>query len=246
MSIGRKELEGIITTADFDNLMGEVENDWFECKSEPYQVRNEAGKRELAKDVSSFANAQGGYIFIGIKTKTSATHFGDEVEGIRVFEQGLVDTEKYHDLIRAWIYPEIEKISIQWIPSNNDSGKGLVVIKIPQQEESSKPFLIRKCLDGEKHVEIMFGYSERKRDKSQPLTVVDLQRALQSGFNYEGLLKERLDSIEASVELLTSQSLTGQEKSNIEKITDERIEKTLGHDDIRKKRILILIAYPSK
>ena len=70
MSLSIEQLGQITDSADFDLLISEVENDWFDCKSQPYQLQdNQAAKRELAKDVSSFANETGGYIFIGVKTK---------------------------------------------------------------------------------------------------------------------------------------------------------------------------------
>src|SRR3990172_6449819 len=141
MTLGREKLNQIVTNSDFDQLIGEVENVCFDCKSQPYQVQHEAGKRELAKDVSSFANAQGGIILIGIKTKKSATHFGDEIEEIRPSAQGLVNTSQYKDIIKAWIYPEIEGVEVEWMPTKSDATKGVVAVKIPTPKESLKPFL---------------------------------------------------------------------------------------------------------
>ena len=104
----RETLAKIVETRTFDTLIGEIENDWFDCKKEPYQIQNESAKRELAKDVSSFANVGGGYIFIGVRTNHSAQHFGDEVEDSHPFPQNLVNTTQYRDILRTWIYPEIE------------------------------------------------------------------------------------------------------------------------------------------
>lgn len=105
--MNKEQLQEIITTTNFDSLIGQIENDWFDCKGEPHQLQNEYGKRELAKDVSSFANYEGGFIFIGVKTKQGTEHFGDEVESLRPFAQNLVDITQYRDVIRSWIYPEI-------------------------------------------------------------------------------------------------------------------------------------------
>lgn len=75
MTIGDGQLQQIVDSSTFDTLIGEVENAEFECKAQPYAIETDSGKRELAKDASAFANASGGFIFIGIKTKPSATHF---------------------------------------------------------------------------------------------------------------------------------------------------------------------------
>jgi len=200
----RKKLENIITISDFEQLIGEVENDWFECKSQPYQLEKDKDKRELAKDVTSLANIQGGYILIGIKTKMSTIHFGDEIEEIRPFKQELVNSTQYYDVIKHWTYPEVKDIDIQWSAKKSNKQKGCLVIKIPQQKESLKPFLITKTLDDKKIVETIFGYSERKRETSPPLSVVDLQKALRLGFHYENQLKERFDSLEVQLKQLTN------------------------------------------
>lgn len=242
----KDELNNIITNSDFDQLIGEVENVWFDCKSQPYQVQNDAGKRELAKDVSSFANKHGGYILIGIKTKTSTAHFGDEVEEIRPFAQGLVNTSQYKDIIRSWIYPETEGIEVEWMPIKQDSTKGVVVIKIPEQKESLKPFLIVKTLDGNKQVETIFGYAERKGDNSQPLAVIELQRALRSGFNYENQLKERLDGMEILLKQTTEQNHADFQKKTNTKEIELRITKVLAHDDLSRARTITFSAYPNE
>ena len=197
MALSKEKLNEIISATDFDQLIGEVENLYFDCKSSPYQVQNDSNKRELAKDVTSFANIQGGYILVGVKTKKSLTHFGDEVEEIRPFAQTLVNITQYKDILKDWIYPELEDVEVEWKPTKSNTAKGIIVIKIPFQRESIKPFLIVKTLDGNKQVETVFGYAERKGENSQTLKVADLQRALRSGFNYENTLKEKLAGMEA-------------------------------------------------
>jgi len=246
MALSREEFNKIIETADFDRLIGEVENVWFDCKDRPYQVQDDAGKRELAKDVSSFLNIQGGVILIGIKTKKSRVRFGDEVERVRPFAQGLVNTSQYENIIKGWIYPEPEGIEVVWKPTKADSTKGIILIKIPIQKESIKPFLIVKTLDGNKQVETFFGYVERKNDSSRPLTVIDLQRALRSGFNYENVLKQKLEGMETLLRQTAEQNYTASgEKINTEKI-ETRIAKCLEHREMGKKRNIILSAYPNQ
>lgn len=49
-------------------------------------------KKELAKDVSSFANSkEGGYIFIGIGTKKENHKLGDVVDEINCLDANLID-----------------------------------------------------------------------------------------------------------------------------------------------------------
>lgn len=240
-----QRLKEIIASSEFDALVGEVENDWFECKGQPYHLKDDdTGKRELVKDVSSFANYKGGYIFIGIKTKKSPTHFGDEVEEIRPFESHLVDTNQYQNIIRSWIYPELEEITITWMPVKEN--RGIVVIHIPPQKDTLKPFIIKNVLDEKKKVEIVFGYAERRRDNSQPLSVIDLQRALRSGLNFENTLKERLDSLEALIKQSTNSVSKSQNQGELADLIDKRITNTLSSGKLGQSRALIITAYPNQ
>jgi len=246
MAISREKFNEVIIASDFDQLIGEVENIWFDCKSQPYQIELDSGKRELAKDISSFLNAQGGVILIGIKTKPSTIHFGDEIEEIRPFIQGLVNTSQYKDVIKSWIYPEADEIEVEWKPMKNDSKKGIVIIRMPAQKDAIKPFLITKTLDEKKRIEMFFGYAERKGDNSQPLSIIDLQKTLRSGFNYENKIKERFDGMEAILKQSTTKELFDLEKKNINDKVNARIEKTIEYDNMNQKKLIILSAYPKE
>ena len=171
-------LRAIVDTKQFEKLIGTVENECFDCKSQPYRLaQSETAKRELAKDVSAFANAQGGYIFIGLRTERSATHFGDEVKDVRPFERRLLDPDRYYKVIADWVFPALENLRVEWFEVA-DRGKGVAVISVPPQNAATKPFLITRTLDEKKAVEILFGYAKRRGDATAPRSVVDLQRAL--------------------------------------------------------------------
>lgn len=239
------ELQEIISRADFKALIGQIENDWFDCKGQPYQIDNDTGKRELAKDVSSFANADGGFIFIGIKTKQSPVHLGDEVEEMRPFAQTLVNTTQYRDIICSWVHPEIDGLSVQWIET--EKGKGIVIITIPPQKSATKPFLIVRTLNemGRK-IEIVFGYVHRKGDTNQPLAVKDLQKVLRSGLHYEEQLEERLDSVETLLKNVVHENQAEIQKKTDGKRIAQRIEKALEHEDLKNERTIIISAYPNQ
>jgi len=239
------ELLETISRADFKALVGQIENDWFDCKGQPYQIDSDAGKRELAKDTSSFANADGGFVFVGIKTKRSIAHLGDEIEELRPFLQTLVNTTQYRDVIRSWVHPEIEDLTVQWIET--EKGKGIVVIKIPPQKSATKPFLIARTLDevGRK-VETIFGYVQRKGDTNQPLAVKDLQKVMRSGLHYEEQLEKRLDGMEVLLKNVVYQNQTETQKKTDGERTAQRIEKALEHNDLRDRRTIIISAYPNQ
>ncbi len=63
VTLSLDDIKRIVDSADLDKFIGEIENQFFDAKGAPY--RFDAGKdeyRELAKDVSAFANSGGGYI----------------------------------------------------------------------------------------------------------------------------------------------------------------------------------------
>ena len=85
------DVHRIVLEGAWDSLVGEAEGDYLECKAAPYELSSDVGRFELAKDVCSFANAGGGYIFIGIRTRKGATQHGDIVQAVRFIPQGLFD-----------------------------------------------------------------------------------------------------------------------------------------------------------
>lgn len=105
--ISLERLKNIIQQGGFESLKDQLENEFLECKREPYQIDQDSNKRELAKDVSSFANIDGGYILIGIQTEKSELHPFDIISKISYIEENLIDSKKYYNIIKEWIYPEI-------------------------------------------------------------------------------------------------------------------------------------------
>ena len=244
-----KELKKIISDGDFDSLIGKIENDFFDCKSQSYNLKKEYSKRELAKDVSSFANLNGGYILIGPKTDKSKTNFGDEITEIALLNQTLVNLNQYKDVIKDWIYPdEIQGIKVYWKAKKNNKNKGIIVIEIPPQKESLKPFLISKIVEEERKIsETIFGYAERKGDRSDPKKIKDIYRIMRDGLLYDKNIENRFDNLEsllASNQQQTQREEQIQKNEEIGKIIRERINTILKVSDMKNQRAIILIAYP--
>lgn len=246
MALDINRLKEIIASGEFNTLIGEFENEWFDCKAQPYHLKDNKSSRELAKDVSSFANAVGGYILLGVQTERNETHLGDEVTEIKPFEAGLVNREQYFRIIKEWVYPEVEGMTIDWLLSKENSGKGIVVIKVPAQTDANKPFLIKNVLEGQKQVEIMFGYAERRRDNSEPYTVRDLQAALRFGLNYDRNVSKRFDDLEDQLRQLTTRSLGALNEENIFEIINNRISAAVSNADLENNRVFALTAFPEQ
>lgn len=242
-----EELEKVLSDGDFDSLIGKIENDFFDCKNQIYNLKDEYSKLELAKDVSSFANLNGGYILIGPKTKNSKTHFGDEITEISLLDQNLVNPNQYKNVIKEWIYPnEIQGIRVYWKASKIDSKKGILVIEIPPQKESLKPFLISKIVGaGRKISETIFGYAERKGDRSEPKRIKDIYKIMRDGLFYDKNIENRFNNLESIMQPFLKKRQEEEQRSKSRDITNKRVNEILKlYGD--NKRIIILIAYPKE
>ncbi|MFH1661742.1 MAG: ATP-binding protein [Candidatus Falkowbacteria bacterium] len=221
-----KELEKIISDGDFDSLIGKIENDFFDCKSQIYDLKNEYSKRELAKDVSSFANLNGGYILIGLKTDDSETYFGEEIKEISLIDKNLVDTEQYNSVINEWIHPKVDAVQIKWI-TRKEGDKGILIIKVPPQGENQKPFLIRKVVEEKKNTEIIFGYSKRKQDKSESLKIEDIHRAVRDGLLYDKNIENRFNNLESIIQPFLRKRREEEQKNKDRDIINNRVNEIL-------------------
>jgi len=255
MSYNRKEIGEILESKDFEKLIGEFENEYLECKSQPYKLDSNKGKRELAKDVSSMANSEGGFILIGVKTKSSTSHPGDKISEICPFNREHVNKDRYYKVIESWVYPHIADLLLSWVTIEEGDEKGILIVEVPMQAKEIRPFLITNTLDEDKKIEIMFGYVERKRDNIKPTTASDLQRALKDGLNFQTQINERFDSIEAmlkhkeptviehKMEQITSNSNIIIQQEIIKEQINKRIENALEHEALIDERTLTLVAH---
>jgi hypothetical protein len=122
------------TEADLLALIaGEVEEslqlEYKGCKSlvdpqkSPDDIRN-----ELSKDVSSFANSEGGTIVYGV---TEQAHKPKELD--TGFDPAVTKKEWLEDVIHGRVHPKIESLSIGSIPlSGSRNGKVAYVVGVPQ------------------------------------------------------------------------------------------------------------------
>lgn len=181
-----EQIKAILDGGNFDELITAVEDEQIECKEAPYQLNEVHQKQELAKDVSGFANANGGVILIGVRTGRNSTHFGDEIKEITPFPRRLVDPNQYQDIIRSWIYPALQQVDIRWFPSAGEREKGIVAIIIPDQIKTRRPFLIKRTVDDKgKCVEVVFGYVERQRANVNVLKVEEIHALIKDGLRFD-------------------------------------------------------------
>lgn len=196
----KEEVNAILASGEFDQLKGAREGELLECKGSPYRLDQEHQKLELAKDVSALANARGGIILIGVHTERDVSRPGfDEIKDVSPFESALTDPERYHNVLKEWIYPPLS-VEITWYPSKAEPTKGLVGITVPVQAETKRPFLIARTIDARgKKRELVFGYAERRRANAEPTSVEEIYRMIRDGAIY-GSVNQKLDVIQEMIE----------------------------------------------
>jgi len=173
----------ILKSGDFDQLVGTIEDDHFECKGEPYRIEDEHQKFELAKDVSALANAKGGIILIGAQTEKESTRATDVINRLRPFADAVVNVSQYEAIVRTWVYPPVKDIEIKWFEASQSPGLGLVAIIVSNQDQLWRPFLITRSIEPSGRVSTtLFGYAERGTGKSLPMSIQQLHTILRDGY----------------------------------------------------------------
>lgn len=244
-NLSLEELKTIIETGDFEALSNRIENEFCECKRGIYLLEADSGKRELAKDVASFANLNGGYILIGPQTERNEQHLGDEIKSISYLQEGQINRKQYFDIIREWIYPDIQGLDIFWRQGKIDSSKGIFIIHIPNQTETTKPFLIKKVLDEKKKVEIVFGYVERRRDGNIPKDISSIYALLRDGINYNRNIDGRFSKLESLLDGLKTKEMLSKNE-NIYTEIQQRAKKSLNDNKMDNLPNFGLVVYPTE
>jgi hypothetical protein len=176
-------IEEVLQSGDFAKPIGLREDDFFDAKSStPYDFTQPNGQYDLAKDVSSFANARGGWILVGLKHRKLEAELVDVVDGLDLLAEVSFAVAELSGRIRSFVYPEIVGLECKWVASTADHDTGLGALRVPPQSDDAKPFLIKRVVEGDTLLrEIVFGYAERSGDSSTPLTVQRIQKAMRTG-----------------------------------------------------------------
>lgn len=210
------EVRGLIAGGDFNQFVGQPEDSVLEVKSQGYDLVGSAQARyELAKDVAAMANAEGGYLIIGLSTQRDAAAVPagrdpagdpradlDVIAALSLVPPGTFERERYAGIIREYVFPAIRGLDVQFFTSGTGPN-GLGVIFIPPQEDDLKPFAIARVMeDGVLQRNIVVGYAERAHARNEPLTPETIQKMLRKGRDGTS---QRLSRIEETLDRLVDQ-----------------------------------------
>ncbi len=230
MPLTLTELKQIIDTGDFNKFVGEVEDQLFDAKGQPYRFEDGPDvKREFAKDVAAFANTSGGSILIGMHTKTGPLHTGEEIDEVRPVPGTFFDPDQYRKILAEWLYPQPAGVEILWRPFGSDAGKGIGVIFIPLQDDRAKPFLMKRVVgESKKSSELLIGYVERRINRTEVRTIAELHHALKTGLNLERELLGRIANLELLIEQHFSAKAAMESLEQREEALNKRIARLIN------------------
>ena len=212
MSTPEQILE-ILESGDLSRLKGVFEDERVEFKKQPYSLASDSDKIELAKDVTALANAAGGVIVLGVKTALDQSHPGEHAELVRPFEQARVDPTRYHKIIENWVFPALDDLEIKWYESAESPGTGLVALFVSPAEAPAYPVLVKKSVVDEGKVKgHLFGYFERRQDRSIHLSVERLQSLIRDGRRLDEEFRDGIQSLHAMIEELRDRSVSAEEE----------------------------------
>jgi hypothetical protein len=195
-----EEIRDILETGRFEEFKGALENEFFDAKSEPWDLDSERGKLDLAKDISSLANWRGGIIVIGATTAPAATYQRNEVQEIRPLPVSFTPTDRYQHIVAEWVYPAPDGIEFRWYSAPADSSRGLIGVHVPNQNDELRPFLVAHYLgESGRRIDAVVGLVQRLGATTRTTPVQELHTFLREGRRLDEI-HQKLDAIISKVE----------------------------------------------
>jgi hypothetical protein len=227
-----ESIKTILDTRQFAALIGIDEDTWLEAKRRnPYDFATPAGRYELAKDITAFANAEGGILLVGLTTAPAAEAKTERITAHDLCPQADFEVAQYLGIIKEHVYPLIKDLKIYWLPVSDEATLGLGVIEVPPQSPNQKYFLIAKVVDsGAKLKQIVFGVAKRNDSSNDPFTIAELYRYTQSGKNP---VPQTLARVEAKLDaVIEAQTRPAAFTKTRDEVYDERTARILGDDPL--------------
>lgn len=246
-SLSLIQIAKAIDEGNFNAFLNQYENIYFDCKRAPYPLHSHSQKREFVKDITSFANSAvgEGYVLIGIIAEKSASHTSDQITGFSPLKESDIHSSQYHDILKEWVYPELQGIKIYMKPLFSEKPDAMIgVIHIPRQIETSRPFLIKRDVVSEEVSQTMFGYVERMRDTSSPQQISSIHSFLRNGILFDRTLEDRFNKLENKLEKKLEEQQIGEQKQSYQKILPERIKLSLEAGGMISLPNFCLVGYP--
>src|SRR5262245_55188883 len=103
----RDFISDVLQQRHFSAFIGLKEDLWFEAKERhDFDLAGNANHRfELAKDVSAIANADGGFLLIGLRTESVLEEKTDRVSELALITVDQFDHNQFFGIIKDFVHP---------------------------------------------------------------------------------------------------------------------------------------------
>jgi hypothetical protein len=220
LGTARTLLEG----AHWEAFVGLPEGPWIDAKRVPYRLDEPGQDFELAQDVASFANAAGGLIVIGMKTKGQPA--GDVIRTVNRCRLGDVSARRYRGIIDRLVHPHIDGLEIRTVRAPTDpGGAGVAFIFIPTQATGRKPFVVSGASVGAKVSATFVSIPRRSGEDTVTLSAPAIQERLRAGelTLAHQQTTEQIAAVKSDLHALKEASVPDWLRSVTEKATDAGI-----------------------
>lgn len=212
-----EKLKEILKSKELEQFIGYAENHFFDAKKDFYNLNDSKDKHEMCKDITAFANNDGGYLLIGCETEKSTTHPIDYIknaDGISDFP----NMDSMYSILSEYVYPNSIGTFVGFEHIVTEHEKRFLLITISKNSEE-KLYFVRKDPQNREFIAYYF----RTYDRGIRFHIEYLHELAHQGIYFEKYLKNITGATEKT--LNNTEKLLGKTHKNF----------SLGiHYDIKK------------
>ncbi|MGC9610851.1 MAG: ATP-binding protein [Minisyncoccia bacterium] len=178
-----EKLKEILKSKQIEQLIGYAENHFFDAKRDFYNLLDPKDKHEICKDISAFANNNGGYLLIGCDTnkpEASRIEYIKNTEGISDFP----DMDRVHSTLSDYIFPNSINTLVNFEQIISYNNKKFFLITIVKDSEE-KPYFVKKDVQDRE----FFAFYIRTNDRGIRQDIGHIHELVQRGIYFEKHLK---------------------------------------------------------
>ncbi|SRR6266849_6433318 len=141
------DIQQILANRQFSSFVGRKEDLWFDAKSDAHDLNSSTGRWELAKDVSAFSNAEGGFIVVGLTTEPVPEEQTDKVSALTLLQEASFNITQIQGVLRDHLHPNVQGLEVRWVESVDGNGQGVGIIYVPEQPQDRRFTLMMSVID---------------------------------------------------------------------------------------------------
>ncbi|BCB85515.1 AlbA family DNA-binding domain-containing protein [Phytohabitans suffuscus] len=167
----------ILLAGGAEPLLGLPESSWLEVKSRQYDLDSFAGQIELAQDAARFANGTEPAILV-LGFRTTKKNGVDTLVRVTPLNLTVNAVARYREVLDRRIYPQIEGLVVTRVEVR---GGALLIIGIPRQPDSARPFLVHGVVVDGRNEGAFVSIIQRRDEVSKPMTVAEIHALMPAG-----------------------------------------------------------------